>query len=165
MTKQNETKTPAQNVRAALKAAGFNARKVSVKSSRGSSSVYVSIKDHTLIKDEIQEIAESFESVRRCSYSGDILQGGNTFIMVSYSTEAKAEFKKLAAEIGELAEGQQARTPKGNLITRPINGHPCHPIGSWIEDHNVPAGSHYVSVGPVCSVAQMIESLTSCGQY
>jgi len=77
--------TPAQTLRAALKAAGFNARRVTVRQSH--SSLYVSIRDAGASLSEVEAIANKFSVVRRCEATGEILSGGNTFVNVAYTDE------------------------------------------------------------------------------
>jgi hypothetical protein len=77
--------TPAQALRAALKAAGFNARCVTVRQSH--SSLYVSIRDAWVSLSEVEAIANKFSVVSRCAATGEILCGGNTFVNVSYTAE------------------------------------------------------------------------------
>jgi hypothetical protein len=77
--------TPAQALRAALKAAGFNARRVTVRASH--SSLYVSIRDAGASLSEVEAIANKFSVVRRCEATGEILSGGNVFVNVAYTDE------------------------------------------------------------------------------
>jgi hypothetical protein len=77
--------TPAQTLLAALKAAGFNARRVTVRQSH--SSLYVSIRDAWVSLSEVEAIANKFSVVSRCAATGEILSGGNTFVNVSYTAE------------------------------------------------------------------------------
>ena len=74
----------AQRIRKALKAElGTNNRQVSVRADGGLGAT-VTIKDLSLDWAKVHEIAHSFERIRRCEITGDILGGGNTFISVSY---------------------------------------------------------------------------------
>jgi hypothetical protein len=77
--------TPAQALRAALKAAGFNARRVTVRE-RGSS-LYVSIRDAGASLSKVDAIANKFSVVSRCEVTREILSGGNTFVFVAYIDE------------------------------------------------------------------------------
>jgi hypothetical protein len=77
--------TPAQALRAALKAAGFNARRVTVRQSY--SSLYVSLRDAGASLSEVEAIANKFSVVSRCEATGEILSGGNTFVNVAYTDE------------------------------------------------------------------------------
>ena len=74
---------PANSLRAALKQAGFNARKVSVRQQH--STLYVTIRDASVSLTRVTEIAGAFESVHRDHATGEILCGGNTFVRVEYA--------------------------------------------------------------------------------
>jgi hypothetical protein len=77
--------TPAQALRAALKAAGYNGRRVTVRASH--SSLYVSIRDAAASLSAVEAIANQFSVVRHCEKTGEILSGGNTFVNVVYTNE------------------------------------------------------------------------------
>lgn len=87
MTNANTTSThpDANTIRAALKAAGYNARRVTVKSGGSSthSSYKVTIRDASVSLSAITKIAMPYENVRRDGY-GEILSGGNTYVDVEY---------------------------------------------------------------------------------
>jgi len=78
-------------IRAALKAKGWNARKVSVRADYYSmgSSLHVTIKDADVPLAVVEAIANEHESIDRDQF-GDILSGGNRFVHVRYSSEANA---------------------------------------------------------------------------
>jgi hypothetical protein len=69
-------------LRSDLKAAGFNARKVSVRRSRDS--LYITIRDASVALSVVRPIAETYRNVHRDERSGEILCGGNTFVDVEY---------------------------------------------------------------------------------
>jgi hypothetical protein len=75
--------TTANNLRAALKQAGFNARMVTVRDRH--STLYVTIRDASASLTKVKAIAEPFESVSRDHATGEILSGGNTFLRVEYA--------------------------------------------------------------------------------
>jgi len=83
MTTSNTT--PAQTLRASLKAAGFNARRVTVRDNH--STLYVTIRDAWASLTEVKAIADEFRVVHRCEATGEILCGGNTFVDVRYTDE------------------------------------------------------------------------------
>lgn len=85
---------PADNLRAALKRAGFNARKVSVRQHH--STLCVTLRDASVSLTRVSEIAGQFEQVRRDHATGEILCGGNTFVRVEY---ADAQVDPIKAEI------------------------------------------------------------------
>lgn len=77
--------TPAQALRAALKAAGFNARRVTIRVNH--STLYVTIRDGWTSLSKVKAIADRFRVVDRCQVTGEILAGGNTFVDVRYTEE------------------------------------------------------------------------------
>lgn len=86
------TKERAAAIRAELKAAGWNARKVSVRTDYYSmgSSIHVTIRDTAADTAKVTEIAERLgQSISRCEMTGDILGGGNTYVHVDHSTEVR----------------------------------------------------------------------------
>src|SRR5437870_2363922 len=90
----NNIANPANGLRASLKQAGFNARKVSVRYLH--STLYVTIRDGSVSLTRVTEIAGAFESVSRDHATGEILCGGNTFVRVEY---ADALIDPIKAEI------------------------------------------------------------------
>ena len=93
----------AKLIRAELKALGFTAKHVSVRTSRGSA-VNVNIKSPLLSMEVAEKIGKKYESVTRCEHSGEILSGGNTFIFVSYDWDYKRETEQSYSELKELME-------------------------------------------------------------
>jgi hypothetical protein len=71
----------------ALKAAGYNSRRVSIRTSRSGGALDVTIRCEDADPQEIKEIAENFKVVHRCQASGDILSGGNTFVFVRWDDD------------------------------------------------------------------------------
>jgi len=95
----------AQTVRAELKANGINSRQVSVRTDNYSmgSSIDVTIRDADIDPEQVVPIAHKVERIDRCEITGDILNGGNTYVHVQYTEDAKAErCAELAAQITEL---------------------------------------------------------------
>ena len=86
--------TPAQKLRIALKGAGFNARKVTVRHPH--CTMHVTIRDASVSLTEVTAIAGTFESVSRDHATGEILCGGNTFVDVKYDD---ALIEPIAAQI------------------------------------------------------------------
>ena len=68
---------------------GLNSRKVSVKSAYCgySTKIDVVIKDLSIDIKKVEKIANEFYSVDRCERTGEILQGGNTYIFCKYDWE------------------------------------------------------------------------------
>jgi hypothetical protein len=82
MTMTNTTDTAAQRLRTALKAAGYNTKRASVR--HDGSTLRVTLRDAGASSSAVHAIASSFVQVRRCEGDGDILCGGNTFVAVAY---------------------------------------------------------------------------------
>jgi hypothetical protein len=82
MTKTNNG--PADLLRAALVTAGITRKQVTVRHhcySMGSH-LYVTVRDSNLPVSVVEKIAASFESVRHCEATGEILSGGNRHLTV-----------------------------------------------------------------------------------
>jgi hypothetical protein len=75
--------TTANNLRTALKQAGFNARMVTVKDRY--STLCVTIRDASVSLTKVKAIVAPFESVSRDHATGEILCGGNTFTRTEYA--------------------------------------------------------------------------------
>ncbi len=113
--------TKAQTVRAELKANGINSRQVSVRTDNYGmgSSLHVTIRDAGISPEQVVPIAYKAERISRCEYSGDILSGGNTYVFVGYSDEARDErCAELVAQITEimptLEAGSNSLVPIGD---------------------------------------------------
>lgn len=91
MEQATKEPTPAERVRAAFKREGWTSRDVTVKHNRfsGGSSLDATIRSTRPTGRRVLEILREEEHVRRCEYSGDILAGGNTYVSLRYSDEAK----------------------------------------------------------------------------
>lgn len=61
---------------------GYTSRQVSVRCSNGNA-IRVEIKDKTIERKAIEDIAYPYEAVDRCEVTGEILAGGNTYVFVS----------------------------------------------------------------------------------
>jgi hypothetical protein len=92
--------TAAQNakeIRTELKSRyGWTRNDVSVRANSYSmgSSIRIEIKSAAVRASKVKEIAEKFQRIDRCSYSGEILNGGNRFVFVEYDrdlVESKAD--------------------------------------------------------------------------
>lgn len=84
--------TKGDAARAALTAAGFTGKQVTVLQERCtySTALRFTVRDPSVALDRAREVAETFESIRRCEVSGEILSGGNTFVHVVHSESARA---------------------------------------------------------------------------
>ena len=94
------SKEKAAEIRKDLKAImGVNSREVSVKSSVNSISIH--IKNLNIDIKTVETIANQYEDIRRCEASGEILQGGNTFVFVEFDHDAVRQGGEGMAEIAE----------------------------------------------------------------
>lgn len=76
----------------ALKEAGYNSRMVSVKDGGGSLnwSFDLTIRDASVSKTKVEQIAKAATQYDVCEASGEILSGGNVFVHVRVSEAVKA---------------------------------------------------------------------------
>ena len=108
------SRATAAQIRKALKAElGLNARQVGVRTSpcTYSTAITVTIKV-PIAKSKVKAIAGRAESIRRCEASGEILQGGNTYLTVEYAygvLEALYENKLPTIEFCKQKPGQGAK--------------------------------------------------------
>lgn len=118
-------------IRAELKAAGYNSRKVSVsvKDAGWSTKIDITIKDPTVNAHEIEAIVNKRESIDRDERTGEILAGYNTYVFVAYkyglfdalASDYLAEAEKA---MNHMTEAHQSVEPiRDNL--RLIKGTPC----------------------------------------
>lgn len=113
MTNTN-TDSKANRLRAALKAAGFNARAVSVRHEHYSmgSTIHVTIMRAGIRLADVEKIASEFESVSRCSVTGEILNGGNTYLRVQHDRRvADAAREAVLANLWLIPTGQSLQIP------------------------------------------------------
>lgn len=80
----------AKALRADLKAAGYKGREVTVKHEHFSlgSEIVVTVRNPEIQIAGVKAIANGYEKIDRCEFSGEILGGGNTYLSVRYSDEA-----------------------------------------------------------------------------
>lgn len=76
-----------QAVRNALKSNGYNNRKVSV---TNDGAIWVTVKDLDINIDDIEKLVKKYEHYYTDEITGEILQGGNTFIFVQYDYRLSA---------------------------------------------------------------------------
>lgn len=67
---------------------GLNARQVGVRAP-DVYAVYVTVKDPAVDIKDVEKIAKAHESYERDERTGEIMTGGNTFVFVTYSDEAR----------------------------------------------------------------------------
>lgn len=72
------------------KVTGYNSRQVSVSMKR--SSIRFTIRDGNVSLKTLKEFAETYEKIDRCPVSNEVLQGGNTFVFITYSEKVKQVF-------------------------------------------------------------------------
>jgi hypothetical protein len=101
----SSTNSTSQQLRSALKAAGFNARRVSVRHDH--STLRVTIRDTSVSLSAVKTIADRFCVVRRCEATGEILCGGNIFVDVAYLPElVKPVAAAVVALLAPAADGE-----------------------------------------------------------
>jgi len=137
-TKMSNYKTPAEaakEIRTALKKAkGITSRQVSVRSESYSmgSSIRLTIKDPSISKEWVEEIAKEQQSISRCEYSGDILSGGNRFVFVDYSREAEEALAAPHLEAVRKAFEEIQSRPEGERFDpAPITSSPREAWLTW----------------------------------
>jgi len=95
----------AKIVRKSLKEIGITSKQVSVKSSYCgySDKLSINIKDLSISKQTIEGIAKKFEEYERDERSGEILEGGNTYVFIDFDYQtlrsAEEEMMPKAKEI------------------------------------------------------------------
>ena len=108
----------AAQIRAAFKAKGWTSRDISVRAEYYSmgSSIHVVIKNPDVPFEPVERAANEHERIDRCEYSGEILSGGNRFVHVSYSTEARAILTARYADVVNLAKAELDARPDSNCL-------------------------------------------------
>ena len=98
--------TEADRCRAALKAAGYGAKQVTVRDdgSNTHTSLRLTIRDAAVSISHVEAIAGAFERIHRCHATGEILSGGNTFVDVNYTDVI---VKAVAAPVEARIRGEQ----------------------------------------------------------
>lgn len=106
----SRTVDAAAQIRAALKAKGWSSRVVSVRAESFSmgSAIRVEVRSADVPIQVVEAIAKEHEDISRCEITGDILSGGNRYITVSYSSEAR---EALSARFIEPVERAVADLP------------------------------------------------------
>lgn len=99
------SKQKAAEIRNQLKTLGYTSRDVSVRSDH--SSLDITIRRSGLNVKAIRDIAESFENIRRCEASGEILSGGNTYVFIRFSDDVH---NVVAAQVRAAADAAGLQT-------------------------------------------------------
>lgn len=98
----------AKQIRSELKKKGWNSRQIGVRTHSYSMgcSIYVTVKDLNVPLSAVESIANGYQRVRYCEVSGEVLNGGNTYIHVSYDDNALKPLIEQAQEIMPKEKGQ-----------------------------------------------------------
>lgn len=93
MKTTQKTQTTGQKVKAAIKAAGIPTKAISVKTSYPGYEevITITVKDVSIDLEDVKKIARPFESIDYDERCQEVLQGGNTFVRVSYDYAAEKE--------------------------------------------------------------------------
>lgn len=89
----------ANEVKKLLKASGINTKLMRVRCKLGS--IHIDALSHDVNIDQIKEILKPFEDIGRCEYTGEILCGGNKFVLVQYSCDITDDEIKIAQPLIE----------------------------------------------------------------
>ena len=113
----NSTTDRAAQIRAALKAKGWSSRDISVKAEYYSmgSSLHIRIKNPTVPLAPVEAIANAHESIDRDQF-GDILSGGNRFVHVGYTSEARDVLAARYAAVITAAQVELDAASQNSLI-------------------------------------------------
>lgn len=71
----------AKDIRTELKEMGLNSRKISVRKN-GCNVVTVDIKDESIEREKIKQLANRHTAVEYCEKTGEVLAGGNIYVFV-----------------------------------------------------------------------------------
>ena len=151
------TKDAAAEVRAALKAKGWNARAVSVRTDyySGGSSLDVTIRDPRVPLAVVERIAKGSERIHRCEITGETLAGSNRYVSVRYTPEATAALSApllpaLATTAERLAalpdgHGLDVDGVPGAVLFKGTNGYGfvVYLNDARLMEHNTLAGAAY----------------------
>jgi hypothetical protein len=110
-------------IRAELKAKHkWSSRDVSVKADHFSmgSAIRISIKNPAVSLAAVKEIAEAHESISRDPATGEILSGGNRYLDIGYSSEAREALAAQHLPAVEAAAAKLAEAEANHLI--PVEG-------------------------------------------
>ena len=101
-------------IRAELKKLGYNARQVSVKTGYCGYSDFarIRIKDCAVNKKAVENACKKFSSIRYDEFTGEILEGANTYIDVDYDFEAlenaiEKAMPEVESVVSEIAKEQK----------------------------------------------------------
>ena len=85
------TTQAAADIRAAYKRNGWSSRQISVRADCYSmgSSIDIALKDGSIPLHKVKAIAQGKERIDRCEMTGEILNGGNRYVHVTLTDEAR----------------------------------------------------------------------------
>lgn len=122
-------KEKAQAVRDELKKIGITSRQVSVRSEYCgfSTALHITIKDLAIERATVEKIAKKYEELDIDKYTGEILSGGNTYVLVSFDYNARnrayEEYADIINDIDKVSEdGGIYDLGKGWTVRKCING-------------------------------------------
>lgn len=144
-TRNMNTDEATTALKAALKAAGWTARQVSVRKNYFSlgSSIDVTIRDAAVPLSQVKAIAEDFERIHRCEITGEILGGGNRYLSVRYSDDARKQLEARYVEQIAPVAASLATLPTGHGLTIPgttfclFRGHNGYGYTLYLGDERV----------------------------
>ena len=106
-------KEKAKEIRGILKEKGIKASVVM----RSGSAINIYIKDLGADYEAVREIAQSFENIRRCEYTHEILSGGNDFVFVNYDYDVLREVSKKYIAVAEQYLAELGKMKDSYLLT------------------------------------------------
>ena len=123
--KYQSIKEKAAEVRKQLKEIGITSKQVSVKSGYCgySDKLNITIKDLSVKEQTVKEIAKQYEEYERDERSGEILEGGNTYVFIEfdYDTKRKAMEEMLPKAIEIQEAGKELRQYECNTVVKADN--------------------------------------------
>jgi hypothetical protein len=122
--------TTAQTIRQAIKRElGYTSKQVSVRTSRGTGSVRLTIKARGLDIDAIRSIAMPHERIYRDDATGEILCGANLFVNVDIDDTLR---KQVADEVADEVATAWAKSDGSTII--PLPSYPAVGVRSGAGD-------------------------------
>jgi hypothetical protein len=145
-------------IRVEYKRKGWTPKDVSVRSEYFSmgEAVRITIKSAAVPLRDARAIAEKYDRMRRCEYSGEILSGGNLYVSVSVSEEAR---KAKAAQFVPAVERAIALlNPDDNILQPIVPGYhvgrnPNTSFSLWGESRHIIQASNAAEIAYELAVA------------
>ena len=144
-----ESLTIADELRAKLKQAGYNARMVTIRHEHYSmgSSVHATIRSAAVDSRRVRAILETAEDISRDGF-GEILSGGNRYVSLHYTDEVQEVYGRRHADAVDAALAELDKAGKGALI--PIAGTAL--LVGW-DEHRYRLSLWSRAGGHLCTVA------------